>query len=134
MMKILLVDDAEPIRAIQKKVLAALGAVEFVEAADGMDALRLFKNACGAFDLILIDYDMPQIDGNALARRFRQLDKRTPIIMCTAQAGREHVVDAIRAGVNNYLVKPFTPEALLQRVRQTLDKTAAVAAAQPDGA
>jgi len=126
-MRILLVDDSAPIRAIQKKVLAALGDVEFVQAADGMDAVRLFTTSDTPFDLVLIDYDMPQVDGNALARRFRQLNGAIPIVMCTAEAGRQRVIDAIKAGVNNYLIKPFTPEALLERVRQTLDRARSTA-------
>ena len=127
-MKILLVDDAEQIRAIQKKVLAALGAVEFIEAADGREALRAYNTTPGGFDLMLIDIDMPHLDGLALARRIRQSDKRTPIIMCTAAAGRERVIEAIRSGVNNYLIKPFSPEALLDRVRQTLSRIKSPAA------
>jgi two-component system chemotaxis response regulator CheY len=129
-MRILLVDDSAPIRAIQKKVLAALGDVEFTESADGMDALRLFATRQEPFDLVLIDFDMPQVDGNALARRFRQLDPAIPVVMCTVEAGRQRVLDAIKAGVNNYLIKPFTPEALLERVRQTLDRARAT---QPSG-
>ena len=120
-MRILLVDDSKTMRNIQKKVLTALNVTEFGEAGDGLEALSAIA-AAGAqkFDLILIDWNMPNMDGHTLVGKIREKDKTTPLIMCTTEAEKTRVVEAIKAGVNNYIIKPFTPEALLEKVQQTL--------------
>jgi len=120
-MRILLVDDSRTMRNIQKKVLTALNVTEFGEAGDGLEALSAIA-AAGAqkFDLILIDWNMPNMDGHTLVGKIREKDKTTPLIMCTTEAEKTRVVEAIKAGVNNYIIKPFTPEALLEKVQQTL--------------
>jgi two-component system chemotaxis response regulator CheY len=116
-------------RNIQKKVLAALApTVDFVEAGDGVEALAAIA-ANGAFDIVLIDWNMPNMDGHTLAGKIREKDKRTPLVMCTTEAEKQRVIDAIKAGVNNYVVKPFTPESLTEKVKQTLDKCRVAAAA-----
>jgi two-component system chemotaxis response regulator CheY len=121
-MKILLVDDSRTMRSIQKKVLEALGCNEVAEAADGMEALAVIASAPAGFNLIVIDWNMPNMDGITLVRKIRERDKTTPLIMATTEAEKTRVLDALKAGVNNYIIKPFTPEALLEKVRQTLAK------------
>lgn len=129
-MKMLLVDDSKTMRNIQKKVLETLGGVEFAEAGDGLEALTVIASNPAGFDLILIDWNMPNMDGITLVGKIREKDKKTPLVMATTEAEKSRVLEAIRAGVNNYVVKPFTPEALLEKVKQTLEKAkAAVAAA-----
>ena len=123
-MKILLVDDSKTMRTIQKKTLEVLPGAAFTEAGDGVEALAAIAEA-GKFDLILVDWNMPNMDGHTLVTRVRQADKRTPMIMCTTEAEKSRVLEAIKAGVNNYVVKPFTPETLMDKVRQTLEKAAA---------
>lgn len=128
-MNILLVDDSQTIRNIQKRVLAPLGGVVITEAADGIEALAAIAANPAGFHLILIDWNMPNMDGITLVNRIRQKDKKTPLIMVTTEAEKARVVTAIKAGVNNYVIKPFTPDALLDRVRKTLNlKPAPVAA------
>lgn len=124
-MKILLVDDSRAMRQIERKVLAALGEVYFVEAEDGAEALNRIQTA--RFDLVLVEWDLPGMDGLALVRNIREMDKTTPLMMVATEAEKSKVIDAINAGVNNYVVKPFTPEALLERVRQTLARRRAAA-------
>ena len=125
-MRILLVDDSKVMRGLQKKCLASLGPVEFAEAGDGVEALALIASAAPmTFDVILIDWNMPNMDGLTLATQIRTTDKKTPLIMCTTEAERERVVLAIKAGVNNYVMKPFTPESIAERVKQTLAKKVA---------
>jgi two-component system, chemotaxis family, chemotaxis protein CheY len=119
-MKILLVDDSKTMRNIQRKILAALGAVEFNEAGDGVEALAVIGGAADGFQLILIDWNMPNMDGITLVNRIRTNDKATPLIMVTTEAEKVRIVEAIKAGVNNYVLKPFTPEQLLDKVKQTL--------------
>lgn len=128
-MKFLLVDDSKTMRNIQKKVLETLGGVEFAEAGDGLEALTVIASTPGGFDLVLIDWNMPNMDGLTLVTKIREKDKKTPLVMATTEAEKSRVLEAIRAGVNNYVVKPFTPEALLDKVKQTLEKAKATAAA-----
>lgn len=128
-MKILLVDDSRTMRAIEKKILGALpGGADFSEAGDGYEALTIVASAPGSFDLILIDWNMPNMDGLSLVQKLREKDKATPLIMCTTEAEKSRVIDALKAGVNNYVVKPFTPEVLTDKVNQTLARAHAAAA------
>ncbi len=119
-MKIMLVDDSRTIRNIQKKVLAKLGYDDIVEAADGVEALAAYEESPP--DLMLIDWNMPNMDGITLVKTIRQTDKTIPLIMCTTEAEKSRVVDALKAGVNNYMVKPFTAEMLSEKINQTLSK------------
>lgn len=126
-MRILLVDDSPIIRCIQRRCLAVLGGdVEFAEAGDGVEALTLLA-AQAPFDLVVIDWNMPNMDGITLVGKIRQSDRRIPLIMCTADGEKRHVMEAVRAGVNNYIIKPFTPAGLLEKVQQTIEKARAVA-------
>jgi len=121
-MKIMLVDDSRTMRNIQKNVLAQIGHTDIVEAADGQDALS--KVNAAAVDLILLDWNMPNMDGLSFLKEFRKADKQTPVIMVTTEAEKGRVVEAIKAGVNNYVVKPFTPDILEQRIGETMGKAA----------
>ena len=123
-MKILLVDDSRMMRTIQKKILTMLGDVEFFEAGDGVEALSVIEKTAGGFGLILVDWNMPNMDGLTLVTRIRQADRKTPMVMVTTEAEKSRIMDALRAGVNNYALKPFAPEVLLDKVKQTLAKAA----------
>jgi two-component system chemotaxis response regulator CheY len=124
-MKILLVDDSKTMRNIQKRVLSEMdAATEFAEAGDGVEAMGVI-GAGQKFQLVLIDWNMPNMDGLTLVTKIRQQDKATPLIMCTTEAEKGRVIEAVKAGVNNYVVKPFTPESLSEKVKQTLAKMAA---------
>ena len=119
-MRILLIDDSKTMRNIQKSVLTQLGYTEIEEACDGVDAL----SKVGAFqpELILVDWNMPNMDGLTFVKTFRQANKTIPMIMVTTEAEKSRVIEAIKAGVNNYVVKPFTPDLLGQRINETLAK------------
>jgi len=122
-MKVLLVDDSATMRNIQKSILSQIGVEEVEEACDGQDAL----SKVGAFqpDLILVDWNMPNMDGITFVKTFRKTNKTTPLIMVTTESERSRVVEAIKAGVNNYVVKPFTPDVLSQRINETFSKAGA---------
>jgi two-component system chemotaxis response regulator CheY len=126
-MRIMLIDDSKTMRNIQKAVLLQLGHKEVLEACDGQDALS--KVAAFKPELLLVDWNMPNMDGLTFVKTFRQTNKTTPIIMVTSEAERPRVIEAIKAGVNNYVVKPFTPDLLSQRINETLTRLAAPAAA-----
>ncbi len=132
-MKILLVDDSRTIRNIQKNVLKQLGHTDIVEAEDGVQALVQMKDH--KIDLMLVDWNMPNMDGITLIRKVRETNKTIPMIMCTTEAEKTRVLEAIKAGVNNYVVKPFTVESLGEKLNQTMSKMApqapAVAAPAP---
>ena len=124
-MKILLVDDSRTMRNIQKKSLEVLGPLEVSEAGYGVEALSVIAASGGGFNLIMVDWNMPNMDGITLVRKIRETDKKTPMIMATTEAEKTRVMEALKAGVNNYVVKPFTPDVLVERVKQTLAKAAA---------
>ncbi len=124
-MKVMLVDDSRTVRNVQKKMLAQLGFTDIVEAGNGVQALAAYKE-CPP-DLMLIDWDMPIMDGIALVKAIRRTDRFTPMIMCTTEAEKSRVVETLEASVNSYMVKPFTAETLSENVNQALSELAVAA-------
>jgi two-component system, chemotaxis family, chemotaxis protein CheY len=122
-MRVMLVDDSKTIRRIQRSILEQLGYTDIEDACDGQDALS--RAAAFQPELILLDWNMPNMDGITFLKTFRQRDTTTPVIMVTTEAEKSRVIEAIRAGVNNYVVKPFTPDILQQRIQETLERVAA---------
>ncbi|MGE0760418.1 MAG: response regulator [Pirellulaceae bacterium] len=114
--KVLVADDSGTMRKIIIRSLNAVGFNDTVEANDGAEALALFGEQ--QFDLVLTDWNMPNKTGIELIRDIRATGSKVPIFMVTTEAEKTRVMDAIQAGVSDYLVKPFTSEVL----RQKLDK------------
>ncbi|WP_339728633.1 response regulator [uncultured Gimesia sp.] len=121
-MKVLLVDDSGTMRTIQKRCLSKLGIENVTEAEDGVQALEIFQNS--TFDIVLSDWNMPNMDGLELLKEIRQLNKEIPVIMITTEAERARVVTAIQAGVSDYLVKPFTPDSLKSKLERWVTSNA----------
>lgn len=115
-MKVLLVDDSGTMRTIQKRCLNKLGINDIVEAEDGRQALDFFE--AGTFDVVLSDWNMPNMDGLTLLKEIRTRNKEIPVIMITTEAERARVVTAIQAGVSDYLVKPFTSDGLKEKLEK----------------
>lgn len=121
-MKLLVVDDFSTMRRIVKNLLKQIGYVNIEEAEDGVQAFSKLK--AGSIDFIISDWNMPNMDGLELLKNVRndpQL-KDIPVLMVTAEAEKEKVVAAIQAGVNNYIVKPFTGEVLKEKIDKILEK------------
>ena len=113
-MRILLIDDSKTMRNIQKSVLKQLGYTEIEEACDGQDAL----SKIGAFkpELCLVDWNMPNMNGLELLQAIRKENANVPVIMITTEGSKAKVMDAVQNGASDYLVKPFTPAALKEKL------------------
>jgi two-component system chemotaxis response regulator CheY len=120
--KILIVDDFASMRRIIKNTLKQIGFKHVFEADDGTTALAMLKDQ--RVDLILADWYIPKMSGLELLKKIRQDKalKSIPVLLVTAEAQKENVIEAIQAGVNNYIVKPFTPDSMKQKLEQTLEK------------
>ncbi len=118
--KVLVVDDSSTMRKIISRILKKMDITAILQASDGIDALNLLSG--NSVDLILLDWNMPRMNGLGLVKNLRENPKfnSTLIIMVTTEAERSSVVEAIKAGANNYLAKPFTPDALMVKIKETL--------------
>lgn len=121
-MKILVVDDFSTMRRIVKNILAQLGFANVEEAEDGKAALSKLKT--GGFEFVISDWNMPNMMGIDLLREVRSDDslKSLPFLMVTAESQKENVVEAVQAGVSNYIVKPFTADTLEQKLEAIFKK------------
>jgi two-component system chemotaxis response regulator CheY len=114
--KVLVADDSKTMRKIISRSLEAVGVSSITEAADGLQAVDLFK--LNPFDLVLTDWNMPGKTSLEVIREIRAENGTVPIIMITTEAEKSRVMEAIQAGVTDYLVKPFAADTL----REKLDK------------
>ncbi len=121
-MKILIVDDFSTMRRIIKNLLRDLGFTNTEEADDGSTALPMLKS--GNFDFLVTDWNMPQMTGIDLLRAVRADDrlKHLPVLMVTAEAKRDQIIEAAQAGVNGYVVKPFTAQALQDKIEKIFER------------
>jgi two-component system chemotaxis response regulator CheY len=121
-MKILIVDDFSTMRRIIKNFLQDLGFSDTTEADDGETALPLLKS--GNFDFLVTDWNMPGMDGLALLKKIRADEqlKALPVLMVTAEAKREQIIEAAHAGVNGYVVKPFTADILKDKIEKIFER------------
>jgi two-component system chemotaxis response regulator CheY len=122
-MKILIVDDFASMRQIVRKTLLALGFDNVSEAAGALDAVRKIEGG-EQYDFIISDWNMPNMTGLELLTYIRGSEKmgRIPFLMITAEAQRENIIQAAKAGVSQYIVKPFTAEALQQKLDSIFSK------------
>ena len=116
-MKILVVDDSSTMRRIIKNTLARLGYKDILEGADGVEGWTAM-DANPDIEMLITDWNMPEMNGLELVKKVRA-DERfidVPIIMVTTEGGKGEVITALKAGVNNYIVKPFTPQVLKEKL------------------
>jgi two-component system chemotaxis response regulator CheY len=124
-MKILIVDDFSTMRRIIKNLLRELGFTNTQEADDGNTALPMLKK--GDFDFLVTDWNMPGMTGIELLRLVRADAELAslPVLMVTAEAKREQIVMAAEAGVNGYIVKPFTANTLKEKIDKIFERVQA---------
>lgn len=116
--KVLVVDDSGVMRKIILRALNALEINDVIEAADGADGLQKFNEE--EIDLVLSDWNMPKMNGLEMLKAIRATGSKTPVIMVTTEAEQSRVLEAIQAGANNYLVKPFDQETLIVKLEKHL--------------
>ncbi|WP_160060436.1 chemotaxis response regulator CheY [Psychromonas sp. L1A2] len=123
-MKILIVDDFSTMRRIIKNLLRDLGFTNTFEADDGHTALPLLKN--GDFEFVVTDWNMPIMEGIDLLKEIRKDPKlkHLPVLMVTAEAKREQIIEAAQAGVNGYIIKPFTAGTLKEKLDKIFERLA----------
>ncbi len=122
-LKILAVDDSPTMRRIIVNTLKRAGFNDVSEATDGKDALAKMK--VDSFGLVITDWNMPEMDGLTFVTQLRGTSEfhDVPVLMVTTRSVKDDIIEAMKAGVNNYIVKPFTPETLGEKIQQVLKAT-----------
>lgn len=120
-MKALVVDDSAVMRKVLTGALERAEINEVTHAKDGQEAV----DACKAddFDVVLMDWNMPNMLGIDAVRAIRQDGKDMPIIMVTTEAERNRVIEALQAGANNYIIKPFEPDTMVEKIKTVLEQS-----------
>jgi len=121
-MKILVVDDMSTMRRIVKNILKQLGFSNMEEAENGQEALQKLRTE--PYGFVVSDWNMPVMPGIEMLRAIRADEKlkHIPVLMVTAEAQKENLIEAIQAGVNNYIVKPFTAETMQEKIGKIFNK------------
>ncbi len=121
-MKVLVVDDFATMRRIIKNILRQIGFTNIVEADDGTTAWETL-NKDDSIQFIVSDWNMPQMTGIELLRKVRSSEEFAdlPFLMVTAEAQQENIIEAVQAKVSNYIVKPFTPDTLGQKINKIFE-------------
>ena len=117
-MKALIVDDSAVMRKVLVGALSRAGIEESHQAADGKEAVNAVAE--NEFDLVLMDWNMPNMLGIDAVRTIRSNGHKVPIIMVTTEAEKSRVLEALKAGANNYIIKPFEPKDFIGKVKQVL--------------
>lgn len=132
-MRLLVVDDSSTMRRIIRNTLERLGHTDVIEAEHGVEAWEKLS-ADESVKVVITDWNMPEMNGLDLVKKIRAEQKYAdmPIIMVTTEGGKAEVITALKAGVNNYIVKPFTPQVLKEKLEDVLgvDPSAAPAEQQ----
>lgn len=120
-LKFLVVDDSVTMRRIVINLLKNLGHQDFIEATDGRDALEKL-GADNSINFVITDWNMPNVSGLELTKAIRNHDNLNslPILMVTTRGVKDDIIEALNARVNNYVVKPFTPQILKEKIEQIL--------------
>lgn len=121
-MKVLIVDDSAVMRKVLIGALGRANLTDIDQAADGAEAVAAVDNA--DYGLVLMDWNMPNMLGIDAVRAIRAKGKTMPIIMVTTEAEKGRVIEALKAGAQNYVIKPFEPATIISKIQDTLAKAA----------
>ena len=119
-MRVLLIDDSSTMRKIQKRALGEIGITDIEEAENGLVGLEKLKADGFNYSFVMLDMNMPEMSGIEVLTAVRAAGQKIPIIMCTSVADKAVVMDCIKAGANNYVVKPFKPEELQKKIQSII--------------
>ena len=120
-MKTLLVDDSATMRKILINILTTAGFEDIIQVSDGQQAVDAVIQQSD-IDLVLMDWNMPNMLGIDALKMIRAAGKTVPVIMVTTEAEKTRVLEALKAGANNYIIKPFKPETIIAKIQETLAK------------
>jgi len=119
-MKALVVDDSAVMRKVLIGALSRANITDIDQAADGVEAVSAVEKT--DYDLVLMDWNMPNMLGIDAVRGIRARGKKMPIIMVTTEAEKSRVIDALKAGASNYVIKPFEPTTIVSKIQEVLAK------------
>jgi two-component system chemotaxis response regulator CheY len=119
-MKVLVVDDSAVMRKVLMDALMKTGIQNVGQASNGVAAVAAVMD--GNFDLVLMDWNMPKMDGLEAVKEIRAKGINIPIIMVTTESEKNRVLEALKSGANNYIVKPFTPELVASKIKETMSR------------
>ncbi len=122
MYHILIVDDEEQIRTLIRKYAEFEGNT-VSEAGDGMEAVRLCRDHPGEYDILIMDVMMPELDGFSAVREIRKFDEKTPVLMLSARGEEYDKIHGFELGIDDYVVKPFSPKELMMRIGAILKRS-----------
>ena len=118
-MKALVVDDSEVMRKVVMGALSRAGITDVDQAGDGAQAVEMVKGDV-KYDIILMDWYMPNMLGIEAVKAIRAAGIEAPMIMVTTEAEKSRVIEALKAGANNYIIKPFEPAAIVQKIKDVV--------------
>ncbi|MCA9194088.1 MAG: response regulator [Planctomycetales bacterium] len=113
-MNTLVVDDSNVVRLVIRRALAQLGLENVDEAGDGKQAIELVEST--HYHLVVVDWNMPEVNGIDVIRKIREMGNTCPIVMQTTNATKSDVMEALRAGATDYILKPFTTEEMVDKL------------------
>ena len=119
-MRVLVVDDSAVMRKVIIGALSQAGIQDVQQAGDGREAVDAVKST--PFDVILMDWNMPNMLGIDAVKNIRAEGCKTPVIMVTTEAEKSRVIEALKSGANNYIIKPFQADTVVKKVQETLAK------------
>jgi len=119
-MKALIVDDSETTRRIIVRALEKANITESDQAANGEEAVRACSQS--QYDVVLMDWNMPSMSGIEAVKAIRKSGNKVPIIMVTTEAEKSRIIEALKEGANNYIAKPFQPDVLAAKIKETILK------------
>jgi len=117
-MKVLVVDDSAAMRKILIAAIEKAGITDVTQAGDGREAINAASE--NDFDVVLMDWNMPNMLGIEAVKAIRALGKKMPIIMVTTEAEKSRVIEALKSGATSYMIKPFKPEAIVEKIQEVL--------------